>query len=136
MHWIHAQTTNFWNLTNCYFPRNKTYLVGHKQCSQSFRIMRGTLGYIRNRRTEEKSSKPKNRLKMRPKPKTEYIPHWIIKPKNRSYFLRKPDAKKRKIRKLQRTPKPKNQSLLAQKPKQRSKKWPYAQNRKSQCPPR
>ena len=35
--------------------------------------MRGPLGYIRNRKTEEKNQpKPQNRKKIRPKPKTAY----------------------------------------------------------------
>ena len=50
--------------------------------------------------------------------------HWIIKPKNRYYFLRKPNAKNRKSRKPQRTPKPKSFITLKN-----------SQNRKSQCPP-
>ena len=51
---------------------------------------------FRNRKTEEKIIQ--NRQKIRPKPKTSVTlkigkpkkPHWIIKPKNRYYFLRKP----------------------------------------------
>ena len=59
---------------------------------------RGTLGYNRNRKTEEKSSKSAKPLKT--SAKTENFTysqnrktqkqHWIIKPKNRYYFLRKP----------------------------------------------
>ena len=61
---------------------------------------RGTLGYIRNPKTEQNKKAQKQ--------------HWIIKPKNRYYFLqnRKPDARKRKICKPQRTPKPKNRTDL------------------------
>ena len=36
-------------------------------------LKRGALGYIRNRKTEEKNHpKPQNRKKIRPKPKTAY----------------------------------------------------------------
>ena len=36
-------------------------------------LRRGALGYIRNRKTEEKNHpKPQNRKKIRPKPKAEY----------------------------------------------------------------
>ena len=101
--------------------------------------LRGTLGYIRNRKTEKKSHpKSQGRQKIRPKPKTEYKPHWIMKPKNRYYFLRKPDAKNWKMCKPQGTPKPKNRkSLLGQKfwHKNRKTDQKNSQNRISQCPP-
>ena len=74
-------------------------------------------------KTAQKNSDKTENLIYSQNRKTQ-LPHWIIKPKNRYYFLRKPDAKKRKIRKPKRTPKPKNRSLLAQKPKNRSKKLP------------
>ena len=59
--------------------------------------MKGTLGYIRNRKTAKKFGQ--NR-------KTAVI----------FYENRKPDAKKRKIGKPQGTPQPKTRSVLEQKP--------------------
>ena len=47
---------------------------------------------------------------------------------------RKQNAKKRKNRKPQQTPKPINRSFSVKKTKYRSKKWPKPQNQKSQHP--
>ena len=73
---------------------------------------------------EEKSSKtakpPKNSAKTEDltysQNRKTQKPHWIIKRKNRYYFLQKPDAKKRKIRKPQPTPKPTSFSTKTEKP--------------------
>ena len=72
------------------------------------------MGYTRNRKTDEKIIQ--NRQKIRPKPKTR-LDNKTEKPLLFSTKTenRKPDAKKREIRKPQRTPNPKNRSLLAQK---------------------
>ena len=118
--------------------------------------MRGALGYTRNRKTEEKfiqNRKTANKICQYRKPHQNCIHKYcqigkkIGNTKNHIgyqnwktasifYGIRKPDAKKRKIRKPHWTPKPKNRSLLTQKPKNRSKKYSKPQNRKSQCPPR
>ena len=59
-------------------------------------------------------------------------------PKNRFIFAKKtekPDGKKRKNRKPQRTTKPRKRSFSMQKPKNRPTKWPKLKHRKSQRPP-
>ena len=97
------------------------------------RRTRGTLGYIRNRKIEEKivqncktakifgQNRKPHLLSKQENPKTTLDNK--LKPKNRYYFLRKPNAKNRKIRKPQRTPKTQKTDLK------------NSQNRKSQCPP-
>ena len=59
------------------FPnsRNNYVLFIKKKKKTEKKERRGALGYIRNRKTEEKNHpKPQNRKKIRPKPKTAYKP--------------------------------------------------------------
>ena len=52
---------------------NVSKLSDYYKIARSFTLLRGALGYIRNRKTEGKNHpKPQNRKKIRRKPKTAY----------------------------------------------------------------
>ena len=116
-------------------------------------ILRGALGYTRNRKTEEKfiqnhikprtkSAETENRIqncihkygqiaKKYEKPKTT-LGTKTEKPLVFFYGIRKPDAKKRKISKPHWTPKPKNRKVFWHKNRKTDQK--SIQNRKTENP--